>query len=179
MLFFCFSFLKKLDDYFQAVQGIFEAGSRLIETERLLNDSLIENDRLREIEKTASARIREVESQHKTAKEGLQIAERQLVEISAKLERECNRSSGFQVKINKLRAELAQNAENAAQAFYDQGFKEASESLRSQLGRECNIHFLKRWVLALERAEVDDNSELYALGREYQPFNLGTPENLE
>ena len=157
----------------------------MIETERLLNDSLIENDRLREIEKTASARIREVESQHKTAKEGLQIAERQLVEISAKLERECNRSSGFQVKINKLRAELAearkaaQNAENAAQAFYDQGFKEASESLRSQLGRECNIHFLKRWVLALERAEVDDNSELYALGWEYQPFNLGTPKNVE
>jgi hypothetical protein len=89
------------------------------------------------------------------------------------------------VEINKLRAELAeartaaQNAENAAQAFYDQGFEEASESLRSQLGRECNIHFLKGWVLALEQAEVDDNSELYALGREYQPFNLGTPENLE
>jgi chromosome segregation ATPase len=157
----------------------------LIKTKRLLNDSLIENDRLREIEKTASTRIREVESQHKTAEEGLQIAERQLVEISAKLERECNRSSGFQVEINKLRAELAearkaaQNAENAAQAFYDQGFEEASESLRSQLGRECNIHFLKGWVSALERAEVDDNSELYALGREYQPFNLGTPENLE
>uniref|UniRef100_A0A2N9HAA3 Uncharacterized protein n=1 Tax=Fagus sylvatica TaxID=28930 RepID=A0A2N9HAA3_FAGSY len=119
-----------------AVQGIFEVESRLIETERLLNDSLIENDRLREVEKTASARIHG--------------------------ERECNRSSGFQVEIDKLRAELAeaqtaaQNAENAAQAFYDQGFEEATESLRSQLGRECNIHFLKGW-----------------------PFNLGTPENLE
>uniref|UniRef100_A0A2N9FVY1 Glucose-methanol-choline oxidoreductase C-terminal domain-containing protein n=1 Tax=Fagus sylvatica TaxID=28930 RepID=A0A2N9FVY1_FAGSY len=123
-----------------AVQGIFEAGSRLIETECLLNDSLIENDRLREVENMASARILEVESKHKTAEEGLQIAERQLVEISAKLERECNRSGGFQ---------------------------------------ECNIHFLKGWVSALERAEVDDNSELYALGREYQPFNLCTPENLE
>jgi hypothetical protein len=43
----------------------------LIETERLLNESLIKNDRLREIEKTASARIQEVESQHKTAEEGL------------------------------------------------------------------------------------------------------------
>ncbi len=26
---------------------------------------------------------------------------------------------------------------------------------------------------------VDDNSKLYALGGEYQPFNLGTLENLE
>jgi hypothetical protein len=58
----------------------------LIETKRLLNESLIENDRLREVEKTASARIQEVESQHKTTEEGLQIAECQLVEISAKLE---------------------------------------------------------------------------------------------
>uniref|UniRef100_A0A2N9GKM3 Uncharacterized protein n=1 Tax=Fagus sylvatica TaxID=28930 RepID=A0A2N9GKM3_FAGSY len=53
-----------------AVQGIFEAGYRLIETERLLNESLIENDRLREVEKMASARIREAESQHKTAEGG-------------------------------------------------------------------------------------------------------------
>ena len=89
------------------------------------------------------------------------------------------------MEINKLRAELAeartaaQNAENAAQAFYDQGFEEASESLRSQLGQECNIHFLKGWVSTLERTEVDDNSELYALGWEYQPFNLGTPKNVE
>uniref|UniRef100_A0A2N9GL39 Uncharacterized protein n=1 Tax=Fagus sylvatica TaxID=28930 RepID=A0A2N9GL39_FAGSY len=128
-----------------AVQGIFETGSRLIETERFLNDFLIENDRLREVEKMASARIKEVESQHKTAEEGLQTVECQLVEISAKLERECNRSSGFQTKINKLRAELAeaqtaaQNAENVAQAFYDQGFEEATESLRSQLGTPENL----------------------------------------
>jgi chromosome segregation ATPase len=92
----------------------------LIETERLLNESLVENDRLREVEKMASARIREAESQHKTAEEGLQIAECQLVEISAKLERECERSSGFQAEIDKLKAELAEaqrvssNAENAA-----------------------------------------------------------------
>uniref|UniRef100_A0A2N9EGP6 Uncharacterized protein n=1 Tax=Fagus sylvatica TaxID=28930 RepID=A0A2N9EGP6_FAGSY len=67
-----------------AVQGIFEAGYRLMETERLLNESLIKNDRLREVEKNASTRIQEVESQHKTAEEGLQTAECQLVEISAK-----------------------------------------------------------------------------------------------
>ena len=97
----------------------------MIETERFLNESLVENDRLRKVEKTASAIIWEVESQHKTAEEGLQTAECQLVEISAKLERECDRSSGFQAKIDKLRAELAEarmvahKVENAAQAFYD------------------------------------------------------------
>ena len=108
-----------------------------------------------------------------------------MVEILAKLERECDRSNRLQTESNKLRAELVeswtatQNAENAAQAFYDQGFEEATESLRSQLGRECNIYFLKGWISALEQVAVDDNSELYALGREYHPFNLGTPENLE
>jgi hypothetical protein len=156
-----------------------------METERLLNESLIKNDRLREVEKNASTRIQEVESQHKTTEEGLQTAECQLVEISAKLERECNRSSRFQAEIDRLRAELAEawtvahNAENAAQAFYDQGFEEATRSLRLQLCRECNIYFLKGWVLALEQATVDDSSELYVLGLEYRPFNSGTLENLE
>ena len=69
--FFHFFFL--LDDCFQAVQGVFEVGSRLIETEHLLNESLIENDQLRELEKIASARIQEIESQRKIAEEGLQI----------------------------------------------------------------------------------------------------------
>ena len=85
-----------------------EAGYRLVEAERLLNESLVENDRLREVERMVSARIREVESQHKTAEEGLQKAECQLVEMSAKLERECERSSGFQSEIDKLKAELAE-----------------------------------------------------------------------
>ena len=108
-----------------------------------------------------------------------------MVEISAKLERERDRSSKLQTENNKLKAKLAesrtaaQNAENATQAFYDQGFEEVTKSLRSQLGWECNICFLKGWVSTLEQAAVDDNSELYALGQEYQPFNLGTPENLE
>jgi hypothetical protein len=157
----------------------------LIEAERLLNESLAENDRLREVEKVASARIREVESQHKTAEEGLQKAECQLVEISATLERECERSSGFQAEIDKLKAELAEarqvssNAENEAQATYDRGFADAAGSLRLQLRRECNIHFLKGWALALEQAAVDDESELYVLGRRYRPYDSGTPENLE
>jgi hypothetical protein len=63
--------------------------------------------------------------------------------------------------------------------FYDQGFEEAAGSLRLQLHRECNIYFMKGWVSALEQAAVDDNSELYVLGREYRPFDSGTPENLE
>ena len=156
-----------------------------METERFLNESLVENDRLREVEKTVSARIREVESQHKTVEEGLQTTECQLVEISSKLERECNRSSGFQAEIDKLRVELAEarmvahNSENATQAFYNQGFEEAAESLRLQLRQECNIYFMKGWVSALEQAAIDDNSELYVLGREYRPFDSGTPENLE
>ena len=74
---------------------------------------------------------------------------------------------------------VAHNTENAAQAFYDQGFEEATGSLRLQLRRECNIYFLKGWVSTLEQAAVDDSSELYVLGREYRPFNSGTPENLE
>jgi uncharacterized protein involved in exopolysaccharide biosynthesis len=75
---------------------------------------------LREVERTASARIQEVEGQYKSVEEGLQTAESQLVEISAKLERECDRSSGFQAEIDRLKTELAEsrlaahNAENAA-----------------------------------------------------------------
>uniref|UniRef100_A0A2N9F8A1 Uncharacterized protein n=1 Tax=Fagus sylvatica TaxID=28930 RepID=A0A2N9F8A1_FAGSY len=166
-------------------KGFFEAGYRLIEAERLLNESLAENDRLREVEKTASARIREVESQHKSAEEGLQKAECQLVEMSAKLERECDRSGGLQAEIDKLKAELAEarqvssDAEKEAQATYDRGFADAAGSLRFQMRRECNINFLKGWALALEQAAVDDESELYVLGRRYRPYDSGTPENLE
>ena len=157
----------------------------MVEAECLLNESLVENDRLREVERTGSARIREVESQHKTAEEGLQKAECQLVEMSAKLERECEHSSGFQAEIDKLKAELAEarqvssNAENAAQAIYDRGFADATGSLKLQLRRECNIHFLKGWASALEQAAVDDESELYVLGQHYRPFDSGTLENLE
>ena len=157
----------------------------MLEIERLLNDSLIENDQLCKLENTALARVQEAESQHKSVKARLHKAESQVVEVSAKLEREYNRSAELRSKIDKLRAELAeaqsgaQNAENAAQAYYDQGFEEAAASLKSQLARECNIQFLKGWVSALEQASVDDNSKLYPLGRQYQPFQLDTPENLE
>ena len=33
--------------------------------------------------------------------------------------------------------------------------------------------------MALEQAAVDDESELYVLGRHYRPYDSGTPENLE
>ena len=157
----------------------------MLETERLLNNSLIDNDRLCEIEKTALARIQEAESQHKNAEERLCQAENRVVELSAKLEQEYVRTSDLRAEISELRTELAearswaQNAENAAQTYYDQGFDEAAASLKSQLSRECNIHFLKRWVSALNHAAVDENFELYPLGREYRPLQLGTPENLE
>uniref|UniRef100_A0A2N9IGU8 Uncharacterized protein n=1 Tax=Fagus sylvatica TaxID=28930 RepID=A0A2N9IGU8_FAGSY len=143
-----------------AVQGVFEAGYRLIEAERLLNESLAENDRLREVEKAASARIREVESQHKSAEEGLQKAECQLAELAEA-------------------RQVSNDAENEAQATYDRGFADAAGSLRFQMRRECNINFLKGWALALEQAAVDDESELYVLGRRYRPYDSGTPENLE
>ena len=32
--------------------------------------------------------------------------------------------------------------------------------------------------MALEQAAVDDESELYVLGRRYRPYDSGTPENL-
>ena len=75
--------------------------------------------------------------------------------------------------------QVSSNTENAAQAIYDWGFADAAESLRLQLRRECNIHFQKGWASALEQAAIDDESELYVLGRHYRPFDSGTPENLE
>ena len=122
------------------------------------------------------AKVQEAESQHKSIEARLHKVENQVVEVSAKLEREYDRSVELRSEIDKLRAELAearlgeQNAENAAQTYYDQGFDEAAISLKSQLSRECNIYFLKGWVSALDHVAVDENSELYLLGREYRSF---------
>ena len=74
--------------------------------------------------------------------------------------------------------QVSSNAENAAQAVYDRGFADAVGSLKFQLRKECNIHFLKGWASALEQAVVDDESELYVLGRRYRPYDSRTPENL-
>ena len=165
---------------FQAVQRIFEAGSRLLEIERLLNESLIENDWLRDLEKTASARIQAVESRHKSAKVGLMTAERQVKELTAKLDKEINHSCELRAEISDLKAEVdearagVQKAKHKAQAYYDQGFEEAVNSFKSQLAQECNKYFLQGWNKALDQARVDDDSELYNLGRRHRPFKMGS-----
>uniref|UniRef100_A0A2N9EH39 Uncharacterized protein n=1 Tax=Fagus sylvatica TaxID=28930 RepID=A0A2N9EH39_FAGSY len=80
------------------IQGIFEVGSRLLETESLLREALTENASLKELEKTASTRIQTVESQHKSVEARLMTAERQMRELKAKYDDEFN-------KFYKLRAE--------------------------------------------------------------------------
>ncbi len=167
---------------FQVVQGIFKAGSRLLETERLLNQSLVENDRLRDLEKSAFARIQATESKHKSAEAGLMTAKRQVVELTAKLDREIDRACELQAEIGELKTEVnearaaVQKAEDEAQSYYDQGFDEVASSLKSQLAEECNKYFLQGWRAALDQAEVDDASELYNLGPKHQPFRFGLPK---
>uniref|UniRef100_A0A2N9FR87 Uncharacterized protein n=1 Tax=Fagus sylvatica TaxID=28930 RepID=A0A2N9FR87_FAGSY len=138
-----------------AVQGIFEASSRLLETERLLHESLEENDRLKDFEKKASVMIQAAESKHKSAEVG-----------------------ELKNAVNEAR-KGAQKAEEEAQAYYDQGFDEAANSLKSQLANECNKHFLQGWCMALDKAGVDDASELYDLGSRHQPFRVNSPEERE
>ena len=131
--FFSFNF----ECVFQAVQGIFEACSRLLETERLFHESLVENDRLKAFEKQASARIQAAESKRKSAEVGLMIAECQVVELKAKLNWEYKTSSQLRVEVCELKdtvnvaREGAQKAKEEAQAYYDQGFDEAATSLKS------------------------------------------------
>jgi chromosome segregation ATPase len=121
----------------------------LLETERLLHESLVENDRLKAFEKQALARIQAAESKHKSAEAGLMTAKRQVVELKAKLDREYKTSSQLRVEVGELKdavnvaREGAQKAEEEAQAYYDQGFDEAATSLKSQLANECNKHFLQ------------------------------------
>ena len=91
---------------FQAIQRIFEVGSRLLETERFLIESLVENDQLHDFEKTASTRIQAAESRHKSAEAGLMTAGRQVKELTAKLDREINRSCELRVEISNLKAEV-------------------------------------------------------------------------
>uniref|UniRef100_A0A2N9HV42 Uncharacterized protein n=1 Tax=Fagus sylvatica TaxID=28930 RepID=A0A2N9HV42_FAGSY len=127
-------------DSILAVQGIFEAGDRLLETERRLNQSREEIKRLTDFEKSASAKIRAVESAQE--------------ETEAKV----------------------QKSEEQAQAYYDQGFNEAADSLQLQLKGECNKYFIQGWHKALDNAGVDDASELYDLAWKHQPFGDPAPE---
>jgi hypothetical protein len=64
-----------------------------LETERFLNQSLDENDQLKDLEKMASARIQAAKSKHKSVEAGLMTAECQVVELTAKLDREYKHAS--------------------------------------------------------------------------------------
>uniref|UniRef100_A0A2N9HWW7 Uncharacterized protein n=1 Tax=Fagus sylvatica TaxID=28930 RepID=A0A2N9HWW7_FAGSY len=101
----------------EAVQGIFEAGNRLLETERRLNQSREEIKRLTDFEKSASAKIRAAESAQKSA-EAVRVENGQLKDALTEAE----------AKVRK--------SEEQAQAYYDQGFSEATDSLMSQLKDE-------------------------------------------
>uniref|UniRef100_A0A2N9HF91 Uncharacterized protein n=1 Tax=Fagus sylvatica TaxID=28930 RepID=A0A2N9HF91_FAGSY len=135
----------------EAVQGIFEAGNRLLETERRLNQSREEIKRLTDFEKSASAKIRAAESAQKSA-EAVRVENGQLKDALTEAE----------AKVQK--------SEEQAQAYYDQGFSEATDSLMSQLKDECNTYFVLGWTKALDNAEVDDASELYDLAWRHRPF---------
>uniref|UniRef100_A0A2N9GJ11 Transposase (putative) gypsy type domain-containing protein n=1 Tax=Fagus sylvatica TaxID=28930 RepID=A0A2N9GJ11_FAGSY len=141
-------------DSILAVQGIFEAGNRLLETERRLNLSTDEIKRLKDLESSASVRIRAAESAQKSA-EAVRIENSQLKEALAEAE---------------------VRAEKGAQAYYDQGVNQASQDLRYQLRGECNKYFVQGWHQALDNAGVDDDSDLYDLVYSRQPYEVLVPE---
>jgi hypothetical protein len=174
--------LKDCLSFIQAVQGIFEAGNRLLKTERLLNQSRDEVKRLKDFEKSALAKIRVAESAHKSAEVGLKTSERQVVKLKEKLDREYITSALLRVEnrelkdaVNKAQAEV-QKAEGEAQSYYDQGFDKAASSLKSQLASECNKFFVQGWRMALDKAGLDDASKLYDLASRHQPFEVDAPE---
>ena len=153
-----------------------------METERRLNQSHEEIKRLKDFEKSASARIRVAENAHKSAKAGLMNMKRQVTELREKLDREYATSSRLRVEnsglkdaVNEARAKV-QKAEGEAQSYYDQGFDEAASSLKSQLASECNKFFVQGWRMALDKAGVDDASELYGLAPRHRCFEIDAPE---
>ena len=93
-------------------------------------------------------------------------AGRQVRELKAKYDDEFNKVYELRAENQKLLANLeaaraeVKKTEDAAQAYYDWGFEEATESLKSQLAKECNSCFLQGWDSALNQAEVDDASDL-------------------
>lgn len=181
----------------QAIQGIFEAGSQLLETKRLLHESLIKNGRLLELKKMALTRIQAAESNHKSAEARLMIAERQVRELTAKFDLKFGCVYELRVANEKLQTELnearakVKKAEDEAQSYYDQGFEEAAESLKSQLAQECNKSlksqlaqecnkcFLRGWNSTLDQVGVNNTSELYNLGRKHLPCKVGSSKEHE
>ena len=162
--------------FFKAVQGIFEAGNRLLETERRLNQSQEEIKRLMDFEKLASAKMRVAKSAQKSVEAGLMNMERQVTELKKKLDWEYTSGSQLRVENSQLKDAITeaqakvQKAEEEAQSYYDQGFTKAADSLQSQLKDECNKFFIQGWHKALDKAGVDDASELYDLAQRHRPF---------
>ena len=137
-----------------------------------------ENNLLKELEKTACIRIQAAESQHKSAKAGLMTAEYQVRELKAKYDKEFNKVYELHIENQKILPDLeaiqaeVKKAKDSGQVYYDQGFEEAIESLKSQLAEECNSCFLQGWDLAVDQVEVDDASDLYNKGRKFQPYKV-------
>ena len=108
--------------------------------------------------------------------------ENQVTKLKKKLDWEYKCTSQVRVENSQLKDALTeaeakvQKAEEQAQAYYDQGFSEAIDSLLSQLKDKCNKYFIKGWHKALDRAEVDDASELYDLAWRHQPFGDRVPK---
>ena len=102
--------------------------------------------------------------------------ENQVTELKKKLDWKYKSASQVRVENSQLKDALieaeakVQKVEEQAQAYYDQGFNEAADSLQSQLKGECNKYFIQGWHKALDRAGVDDASELYDLAWRHQPF---------
>ncbi len=153
-----------------------------METERRLQQSQEEIKSLKEFEESASAKIRAAESAQKSAEAGLLNMENQVTELKKKLDWEYK--SAFQVRVENSQLKDAlteaeakvQKAEEHAQAYYDQGFNEAADSLQSQVKGECNKYYIQGWHKALDRAGVDDASKLYDLALRHQPFGDHVPE---
>uniref|UniRef100_A0A2N9EV66 Uncharacterized protein n=1 Tax=Fagus sylvatica TaxID=28930 RepID=A0A2N9EV66_FAGSY len=111
-------------DSILAVQGIFEAGNRLLETERRLNLSTDEIKRLKDLESSASVRIRAAESAQKSAEAGLLNLQNQVAELQRKLDAEHKSASQVRIENSQLKEALAEaevRADKGAQAYYDQG----------------------------------------------------------
>jgi regulator of replication initiation timing len=164
------------------VQGIFEAGNRLLETERRLDRSAEEIKRLQDLESSASVRIRAAESAQKSVEAGLLNLQNQVAELQRKLDSERKSASEVRIENSQLKDALTEAEAKVAeagqrdQAYYDQGFNQASESLREQLKGECNKYFVQGWHKALDSAGVDDDSDLYDLAYTRQPYEDPVPK---
>uniref|UniRef100_A0A2N9H2C9 Uncharacterized protein n=1 Tax=Fagus sylvatica TaxID=28930 RepID=A0A2N9H2C9_FAGSY len=149
-----------------SILGIFEAGNRLLETERRLNLSTDEIKRLKDLESSASVRIRAAESAQKSAEAGLLNLQNQVAELQRKLDTEHKSASQVRIENSQLKEALAEaevRADKGAQAYYDQGVNQASQDLK----------------ISTQRRVQQEGNELEAgEGVAGDPTVLGSPEAL-